>query len=417
VEIEEEEGHMANAINAARQLIDSSTPPDLLWIGLADIDNYGHYYGANSDKYRDAVAESSQLIQGFIDLLKDKGWMNETLLVLISDHGHLDRGGHGGEEEIVKRIYIGLLGGGVRSGVEISEDVYYMSVAPTIAVYLGLNPKLISSTPPLYQAFDEEYIDLFAKYTSILAKNYLDTLNYLIDAFDVRNEHLDEVISTIGGDINKASDLIEKGDFQGGIQSALEAFSKSQDLYQDIRDLTLDRTAVLRLSITGFIGFVSIALLYVGYRYTGIRLLLIGFLSGIVMVIAFWASFIFVFNYTTTMSAVNEVDDYLMAIMFSTIISVVIGAISLSVAALKSRVEGEKLPLIFTLTITTVLIGIFIFGIPTINMMFSYGYKVVFPFPNWTVGYLYYTSVLTIMFLSLFNWVIPLILALAFIKK
>jgi hypothetical protein len=59
---------------------------------------------------------------------------NDTLLV-ISDHGHIDAGGHGGQDAVCLQEPFVLMGAGVNPG--IYTDINMIDVAPTMAALLG----------------------------------------------------------------------------------------------------------------------------------------------------------------------------------------------------------------------------------------------------------------------------------------
>jgi predicted AlkP superfamily pyrophosphatase or phosphodiesterase len=123
VQIPEVPGHMYNAANEAIKIINSAQPPNLLWVGFADIDEAGHEYGASSNQYKEAIKGSSDAIMSIINALKERGILERTLLIILSDHGHLNTGGHGGNEIEVRKIYLSMMGPGVKRST-IIETVH-----------------------------------------------------------------------------------------------------------------------------------------------------------------------------------------------------------------------------------------------------------------------------------------------------
>ncbi len=109
--------------------------PGLDWIYFGEIDEAGHDYGGASEEYRAAAGAAAQLVArvlGATDLSKDA-------VVVVSDHGHLPRGGHGGDELEVRRAFFLAVGAGIRAAGDL-ELRSNLDVAPTIAALLGLAP-------------------------------------------------------------------------------------------------------------------------------------------------------------------------------------------------------------------------------------------------------------------------------------
>jgi len=124
---------------ADRQVVDAALPwlrnPEykLVFIHLDQVDFAGHYEGGPRDpRWNQAARRADDLlaeIMAQLDLTQD------TLLVL-SDHGQVDRGGHGGHEAIVLQEPFVLAGAGVKPG-NFSE-INMVDVAPTLAALLGV---------------------------------------------------------------------------------------------------------------------------------------------------------------------------------------------------------------------------------------------------------------------------------------
>ena len=105
---------------------------DLVLLHLNEVDHAGHHAGGGtSPAWRTAATKvDARLAQvaAALDFTRDA-------MLVVSDHGHLDQGGHGGPEEIVVTEPLVLVGAGVRPGV--APDVQQVDVAPTLAVLAG----------------------------------------------------------------------------------------------------------------------------------------------------------------------------------------------------------------------------------------------------------------------------------------
>jgi hypothetical protein len=106
----------------------------LTLIHIDQVDYAGHHEGGpKSQNWTDAARRSDNLlaqIAATLDFSKD------TLLV-ISDHGQIDAGGHGGQDPICLQEPFVLVGAGVVPGDY--GNVNMVDVAPTLAALLGVN--------------------------------------------------------------------------------------------------------------------------------------------------------------------------------------------------------------------------------------------------------------------------------------
>jgi hypothetical protein len=105
---------------------------ELVVILTGVVDAAGHASGAASDAYRDAAAWAD----GFLAELLPNVDLARDAIVVTADHGHSDRGGHGGLEPEVVQVPLILLGAGVVAAPV--EGASLLDIAPTIAALLGI---------------------------------------------------------------------------------------------------------------------------------------------------------------------------------------------------------------------------------------------------------------------------------------
>ncbi len=127
---------------------------------LVEIDKAGHEHGVG-EVYRDqarAVDRRLKVLFGALD------WEKDALLI-VADHGHRERGGHGGPEEEVRAIPLVVAGLGVKPYEQNGKPFLgpLGSIAPTVSVLLGIPFPQDMSEAPLWDVLNPE----------VLGKDYL----------------------------------------------------------------------------------------------------------------------------------------------------------------------------------------------------------------------------------------------------
>ena len=125
---------------ADRAVVDAALPwlrtndHQFMLIHIDQVDYAGHHEGGPADPRWDAAARRAD------DLLREIASaldLSQDTLFVASDHGQIDRGGHGGHDPITLVEPWVLAGAGVQPGRY--GDVEQVDVAPTLAALLGVN--------------------------------------------------------------------------------------------------------------------------------------------------------------------------------------------------------------------------------------------------------------------------------------
>ncbi len=106
---------------------------ELLVLLVSSVDIAGHAKGADSVDYREAAESADRALArvlGKVDLTQDA-------IVVVADHGHTGRGGHGGTEPEVLTVPFILAGAGIDPSGR-ADDARLIDVAPTVAALLGI---------------------------------------------------------------------------------------------------------------------------------------------------------------------------------------------------------------------------------------------------------------------------------------
>ena len=107
----------------------------LVLIHLDQVDYAGHYLGGPLDP-RSHTAEKK--VDDYLRQIVSAMDLNLDTLIILSDHGQIDRGGHGGSDTITLLEPFVMVGAGVHAG-PLFPDMAQVDVAPTVAVLLGTN--------------------------------------------------------------------------------------------------------------------------------------------------------------------------------------------------------------------------------------------------------------------------------------
>ncbi|HET9993370.1 MAG TPA: alkaline phosphatase family protein, partial [Kofleriaceae bacterium] len=106
---------------------------ELVVLLVGAVDAAGHAHGGASQDYRVAAELADHALAralGRVDLSQDA-------ILITADHGHTNRGGHGGVEPEVLSVPLILAGAGVKPGAT-SDDAHLIDLAPTVATLLGI---------------------------------------------------------------------------------------------------------------------------------------------------------------------------------------------------------------------------------------------------------------------------------------
>lgn len=116
--------------------------PSALFVYLGNPDEVSHHTGSIEDEYRAAIARADRHVGRLVEAVRARpAYAREDWLILVStDHGRLWYGGHGGESEEERTIFILVSGDAVLPG-RIPGRPGIVDVAATALRHLGLGPR------------------------------------------------------------------------------------------------------------------------------------------------------------------------------------------------------------------------------------------------------------------------------------
>lgn len=113
--------------------------PDLMVVVFGGPDGTGHKFGWESKEYREAAARFDGFLGQWLDVYKDAGLLDETVVVVTSDHGGKGKR-HGGATLAEMERPLFFVGPGIRRNHEIKTVNATYDVGATIARLLGFRP-------------------------------------------------------------------------------------------------------------------------------------------------------------------------------------------------------------------------------------------------------------------------------------
>jgi phosphopentomutase len=119
--------------------------PRLIFVQLDHIDAAGHRHGYGSAAYLEQIAQHDLYVGAIVEAIRDAGFYEESLILLVSDHGGHERK-HGTLDPQDMTIVWGCRGPGIAGGKALDGAVNIVDTAAVVARALGL------SRPPAWKA-------------------------------------------------------------------------------------------------------------------------------------------------------------------------------------------------------------------------------------------------------------------------
>ena len=157
------EDDLAVANSAADHLIASK--PNVLFVHLAETDSVGHIHGWMSSQQLATIAQADQAVGILTGALELAGILDNTLIIVTSDHGGLGRT-HGSPDPLDTTIPWIAFGPRIKSGHNIEVSIQTMDTAATALKTLGVSIPTSWDGAPVLGAFEP---DAFPTPTPILS--------------------------------------------------------------------------------------------------------------------------------------------------------------------------------------------------------------------------------------------------------
>lgn len=128
--------------------------PNLFAVIFDEPDAVGHGAGHDTPEYYEVLKKMDVYLGQIIQAVKDAGMYDETIFIVTSDHGGIEKG-HGGKTmEEMETPFI-VAGKNVKKGFEFDESMMQFDVAATMAYIFALQQPQVWIGRPMKQIFSE----------------------------------------------------------------------------------------------------------------------------------------------------------------------------------------------------------------------------------------------------------------------
>jgi hypothetical protein len=338
---------------ADRQVTDAALPwlrggnYHLVLIHIDQVDYAGHYEGGPIDPRWDVAATRADNLLNEIVSAMD---LSQDTLLVISDHGQIDQGGHGGQDAVTLLEPFVLVGKGVIPGEY--ADIQMVDVAPTIAAVLGANIPGTSEGHPLTDMFD-------------FNQAQVETINSAL------TQQQSRLVQAYQAAIGRQVSVAPSEDIVAASQAAMDA----------AREARLNAERMPR-AILGFL----LALLLIGFLVWRTKCHLIWFLGGVVLyLLLFNLKYAILDKKTYSLSSVISSTDLIISCALTTLIALFISwlVVMLGRKAFRNgpRLAGES-------ALAFILATLCILSLPIILHYVINGAVVTWALPNFTISFL-----------------------------
>lgn len=127
--------------------------PELLFVHFDHVDHAGHHDGHFTEAYYQSIRVADSITGVIMEVLKAKGTLDQTCILITADHGGINKGHGGTTREEIEIPWI-LSGPGVKKNHKIQGLVHQYDTAATLARLLQLKQPDCWIAKPVTEAFE-----------------------------------------------------------------------------------------------------------------------------------------------------------------------------------------------------------------------------------------------------------------------
>lgn len=194
---------------------------NLTLLHLLSVDSVAHGWGGTSAEEMQAAQNADAQIARILEAVD----LTNTAVFITADHGHIDRGGHGGWEESVLHIPLVSAGQGILSGTYPQGT--QADVAPTLAALLG--------APIPGHSQGRILFDQLQMPESLKASRAVDLARQITQRYDAMIETIGDSRRVDGTRIASAHAALEAGDTAAALSESAAVVDSAYALWNTAR--------------------------------------------------------------------------------------------------------------------------------------------------------------------------------------
>ncbi len=281
---------MSNAMSNIRH-----EKPAFAVIHLPGLDKTSHLFGRTGHEFKVHMQKLDDILKTFLG----SSLINDRYVLIVSDHGHVLKGGHGGGEADVVNALFMLSGPDVISGNIKFININQTDICPTICALLGIPVPYLNTGSFLARIFSfSDYLKLL-KIKSVLYqksefyKSYLKSSQTEATRIFDCEAYIEDIEKTSGPNYPDA--LVK-----------LEAYEKKIDI--EFKRLTGDSSSYKKLYRFFYLGFMlSIFLFFLVKKFKN-QYRLFSALAQVIIFYSIYYGIYFFHGYNFSMSDFNSFD-------------------------------------------------------------------------------------------------------------
>jgi hypothetical protein len=368
--------------------------PNLTLIYFGNVDETAHEAGATSAAYREAALGVDNHLHDIVQSLD----LRRSVLIVTADHGHIDRGGHGGGDASVVYTPFVAVGAPVLAGNYGTID--QADIAPTIAAILGAPVPRLSQGVVRFE---------------MLRTDEAKRAQVELDVAQQRREFAALYLASIGrgslsetaqGDVQVAQSSMEVGNLESAFGLASIAADRIDQEVAQAREQRIQAERRLRLPVAAAAVAVPLLLLLARGGRRGLWLFVAALLTQAAYHLLFLRQ-----GGLYSFSVLSGLNDFIIQTAQRVALASVVGAIIVVWRLIREH-EGSVLGVIRA-SLGYSLLVIYLLGCQAAVAYWLNGFRWTWYVPNMTVAFVQLSALAQVILTAAVGAILPIVLLLA----